>query len=131
VVQDGFIRTRDLVRDLGDGFLVHMGRVDDVITVRGFKLASGEVETLLRSVPGVGAAFVFKSEHDETLVAAIVSNGQVARSDLARAASLHLERFKRPAAYFQVAELPTKGLGKADRREIIRRAANGEFEALN
>lgn len=51
-------RTGDLVRWLPDGALEYVGRSDDQITLRGFRIEPGEIEAALAAVEGVSAAAV-------------------------------------------------------------------------
>lgn len=52
---EGWLRTNDLARIDGDGFVYIDGRVDDVIVRGGFKVPLGELEALVRSHPDVRA----------------------------------------------------------------------------
>jgi len=51
-----YYRTGDLVRVRDDGRLDFMGRADDQVKWHGFRLELGEIESLLRTHPGVTAA---------------------------------------------------------------------------
>ncbi|GAA5207395.1 amino acid adenylation domain-containing protein [Streptomyces thinghirensis] len=59
-------RTGDLVRRLPDGTLEFVGRVDDQVKVRGFRVELGEIENALHSHPAVRGAVVTTQADGET-----------------------------------------------------------------
>ncbi|KOX03182.1 amino acid adenylation domain-containing protein [Micromonospora profundi] len=116
-------RTGDRVRWLPDGNLDFLGRLDDQVKLRGFRIEPAEIETVLASHPDVAeAAVVLAGEGDDAELVAFVV-GQVASDTLRAFVARRLPRYMIPAAFMAVPQIPTNGNGKTDRRELARRAA--------
>jgi acyl-coenzyme A synthetase/AMP-(fatty) acid ligase len=116
-------RTGDRVRWRGDGQLEFLGRVDDQVKVRGFRVEPGEVEAALVGHAGVGEAVVVaRSDGDENrLVAYVVGVGGAeppgvseVRAFLGQRLPAHLV----PQVVVAVAALPRTASGKLDRRGL-------------
>lgn len=115
-------RTGDLVRLDGGGLLEYLGRADEQLKVRGFRVEPAEVEAALARFPAVSHAAVTAratSAGDRRLVAYYVPARDAVEAAALRAhmAGL-LPEYMVPAAFVAVSELPLTPNGKVDRRAL-------------
>ncbi|MCY7297023.1 non-ribosomal peptide synthetase, partial [Alteromonas sp. a30] len=120
-------RTGDLVRRLADGNLDFIGRMDNQVKLRGFRVELGEIETQLMAQTGVaGCAVVIKTdEHNEKrLVAYVVPDSQSASEALIAPEYLKqqlgqlLPDYMVPSAFVMMQALPLTPNGKLDQRAL-------------
>ncbi len=119
-------RTGDRLCWTDDGRLLFLGRVDDQIKLRGFRIEPGEIEAVLLELPEVEKAAVVVREGTQ-LVAFVevpvtvppntVPTATVAESWRERLAQ-RLPDFMVPARLVELAELPTLPNGKVDRNRL-------------
>ncbi|WP_184503642.1 non-ribosomal peptide synthetase [Streptomyces botrytidirepellens] len=113
-------RTGDRVRQQADGTLHFVGRSDDQVKVRGFRVEPGEIEAALTADPAVRQAAVTAdgAQHRRRLTAHLVlaEDGTVAdvRAGLTRRLPGHLV----PSAFVVHDRLPLTSNGKIDRRAL-------------
>nr|WP_052478143.1 non-ribosomal peptide synthetase [Kibdelosporangium sp. MJ126-NF4]CEL16415.1 Siderophore biosynthesis non-ribosomal peptide synthetase modules @ Bacillibactin synthetase component F [Kibdelosporangium sp. MJ126-NF4]CTQ90367.1 Siderophore biosynthesis non-ribosomal peptide synthetase modules @ Bacillibactin synthetase component F (EC 2.7.7.-) [Kibdelosporangium sp. MJ126-NF4] len=114
-------RTGDLVRRRG-GLLEFVGRADDQVKVRGFRVEPGEVETVLGRHPAVAACAVVVREDrpgERRLVGYVVPGPSgVDITALREHLSGVLPDYLVPATLVEIGELPLTGNGKLDRAAL-------------
>jgi O-succinylbenzoic acid--CoA ligase len=123
VENDGsrWYRTGDLGELGADGVLRIRGRADDVIISGGVKVALGEVERAVRSLPGLDQAVVVGVDDPEwgQRAAVAVAGESASLAELAAATdSAGLPPAGRPVRVESFDSLPMLASGKPDRRAI-------------
>ncbi|WP_230182617.1 non-ribosomal peptide synthetase, partial [Aquabacterium sp. CECT 9606] len=120
-------RTGDRVRQLGQqGGLAFLGRVDDQVKVRGYRVELSEVASALRAQPGVHEAAVVLVQEDDgrsALAAYVVPQADQAAQPLdvvALKAGLAavLPDYMVPSVIMVLAQLPLNANGKLDRQAL-------------
>ena len=122
-VTERVYRTRDRVRWLPGGTLEFLGRMDEQVKVRGFRVEPGEIEEALRTHPEVRDAAVVARDDapgGTRLVAYVVGSNFVPPDAAALRAHLRgtLPEYMLPAAFVPLGALPTTPAGKVDRRAL-------------
>ncbi len=112
-------RTGDLARWNADGTIEYLGRTDDQVKVRGFRVEPGEIEGVLSTHPSVAHAVVVVRE--QRLVAYVVPAGDTGRADTesirAHTAAV-LPAHMVPAVFVTLDALPLTPNGKLDRAAL-------------
>jgi acyl-CoA synthetase (AMP-forming)/AMP-acid ligase II len=121
VLRDGWLRTGDLGRLDGEGYLFIEGRLKEVIISGGENVSPEEVETVLARHPAVVEVAVFGVPHErwgEQVAAAVVARGDLSIDDLREFARASLAPFKLPGDLLLVERLPRTSAGKVQRGEL-------------
>jgi amino acid adenylation domain-containing protein len=120
-------RTGDRVR-WHRGTLEFLGRVDDQVKVRGFRVEPGEIETALRGHPAVAEAAVVArpdgagGRHLVAFVAP-VHGGALATAELREHLATFLPAWMVPSVFVSMDALPKGPMGKVDRHALPEAAA--------
>ncbi len=117
-------KTGDLVRYLDDGRLAYIGRIDDQIKIRGFRVELGEIQQQINA-SSVVKSNVVMAETDESstqLVAYVVTAEKMPEQKIIAAIKKQLEKtlpqYMRPSAYILLKQWPLTSNGKIDKQQL-------------
>ena len=136
VTVDGqrWYRTGDMARYHSDGTVEFVGRRDNRVKLRGFRVELGEVEAALETLDGVEAATALVTEDGRLAAAVHMATGTVGdpaltsenlRRDVATVLPAHMV----PATVVVVDALPVTANGKKDRTAVAAAVAAAEAES--
>jgi len=112
-------KTGDLVRFLEDGTIQFLGRIDQQIKLRGYRIELSEIEAALRRDAAVEDAVVIvrgDGTPGQRLVAYVVARGgALVSGDLRRRLRESLPDYMVPASFVLLEKLPLTPSGKIDR----------------
>lgn len=125
VLDQGWLRTGDLVTENDDGTYTFVGRKKDVIRRRGENLSPAEVEAALEHHPDVAEAAVIAvpselSEDDVKAFLVGAAGRTVDVSDVKAFAAARLAAFKVPRYYEVVGDLPHTPTGRLAKHKLPR-----------
>jgi amino acid adenylation domain-containing protein len=114
--------TGDLGRMLPDGFLIHLGRKDSMVKIRGYRVETSEIEAALLAHPQVQDAGVLpwdRESGEKYLVAYIVvrDNGAPTPDQLHRFLETKLPDYMMPSRFLFLTALPLTN-GKLNRAAL-------------
>ena len=113
-------RTGDVALVRPDGALELIGRTDDQVKVRGFRVDLGDVEAALHAHPGVKRCAVTLADRVSAggLWAYVVPRGSLDRADLVAFVRERLPDYMVPATIVLMDDLPLTPTGKVARRAL-------------
>ena len=114
--------TGDLARMRPDGQVECLGRTDDQIKIRGYRVELGDIESVLSKMPGVGAAcVVLRESHSGPALVGFVQaipRQNLACQEIRLAMAQSLPGYMIPSRIEVVDELPRLVSGKVDRAQL-------------
>ncbi|KAI1816179.1 acetyl-CoA synthetase-like protein [Poronia punctata] len=122
-VQDGtmMFNTGDLGRWTKEGELIPLGRKDDQVKIKGFRVELDGVTAAIESVPGVTKACALVI--DDKLWGFYSGNAPLHEGDMRSAVGKILPYYAVPAEWIHIASIPLTVNGKFDKRKLREMAA--------
>ncbi len=115
-------RTGDLGRYLSSGDLEYIGRMDNQIKIRGYRVEPEEIEAHLEQMDGIRQAVVAAvkaNETDKVLTAFYTGEKHLREQDMIEHLSLRLPSYMVPAVFRQVESFILSENGKIDRKRVL------------
>lgn len=126
------VETRDLGYRRGDGMLVFLSRLDDLVNVSGLNVYPKEVEDVVMTFRGIDDAVVFRKQDafaGERVALLFSAEQAVDQRQLRQWCGERLATHQMPTEILQVERVPRLANGKISRREVAARYDAGEFGA--
>lgn len=126
-LENGFLKTQDLVSVGENGFLYITGRKNDFINVMGKKVYPREIEDKMQFFPEIKESCVIAMPdptRGQIPVLCLVANGIIrskvsVESDLIAELSARLEEFKVPRTFVWMDKFPKSPIGKVLRSQLM------------
>ncbi|HVG21073.1 MAG TPA: condensation domain-containing protein, partial [Blastocatellia bacterium] len=114
-------RTGDVVRYVGGGEIEFIGRVDEQVKVRGYRIELAEVRAAITEQEGVKDAVVMVREDDQRgkrLVGYVVMEEGGSIEQVKSRVKERLPEYMIPSAYVRIEEVPVSRSGKVERARL-------------
>ncbi|MGB6164101.1 MAG: AMP-binding protein, partial [Pseudonocardiaceae bacterium] len=122
-MRDGWYRTGDLARRDEAGYFTITGRIKDLIIRAGENIHPGEIEDVLRVVPGIVDVAVVGKPHEvlgEVPVAfVVIGDGGLDPAQVFATCRERLSSFKVPEELYEIARIPRTASGKITRHVLL------------
>ena len=121
-------KTGDYGKKQSDGTLVFMGRKDDQVNIRGYRIEPKEIEAEVHKLPEVSECAVLKIKNqllEYQIVAYVVTSGEIKEKEVTDKLAEKLPFYMIPKIEF-VAKIPLTSNGKVDQQGLIKLAEEGD-----
>ncbi|OAB29609.1 hypothetical protein PMSD_21420 [Paenibacillus macquariensis subsp. defensor] len=121
VAGEKLYRTGDLVRWMPDGNIEYLGRIDNQVQLRGYRVELGEVESRLLQIAYVREAVAMIREDqlgERYLCAYVVAGEELAIPVMRETLAKSLPHFMIPSYFVQMDQMPLTPNGKVDRKAL-------------
>ncbi|MBK3473625.1 non-ribosomal peptide synthetase [Pseudomonas carnis] len=109
-------RTGDRARWNADGLLEYLGRLDQQVKLRGFRVEPEEIEALLLALGGIAQAVVLV--RDAQLIGYYTADTELDEQRVKTALAAELPEYMVPALLMRLDAMPLSPSGKLDRRAL-------------
>lgn len=114
-----FYKTGDLARQLPDGELVFLGRIDQQLKIRGYRIETDEIIHHLTYATGIRSAHVLAEQHGDDQELALFFEGDAAVTALMTFLKERLPAYMVPQHYYRVKQIPLTVNGKVDTKKLL------------
>ena len=113
-------RTGDLVKYNAEGEIEYMGRIDNQVKLRGFRIEMGEIESRAAQFSGIkmAVAEVKTLNNNESLVLYYSAGHKIEEAEIKAFLSETLTDYMVPTVYVQLEEMPLTPNGKVNRKAL-------------
>lgn len=113
-------RTSDLVKYNAEGEIEYMGRIDNQVKLRGFRIEMGEIESRAAQFNGIkmAVAEVKTLNNNESLVLYYSADRKIEEDEIKAFLSETLTDYMVPTVYVQLDEMPLTPNGKVNRKAL-------------
>ena len=111
-------KTGDLVKWDSNGHLIFLGRIDNQIKIRGFRVELSEITTVINSYEGIREAYtIFDTVHSQKSICSyLVADKRIDFGDLKKYLGNHLPKYMIPTYFMQLDFLPINQNGKVNKK---------------
>ncbi|MDQ0653232.1 non-ribosomal peptide synthetase [Pseudomonas cedrina] len=109
-------RTGDRARWSAEGVLEYLGRLDQQVKLRGFRVEPQEIEARLLALDGIAQAVVLV--RDGQLIGYFTAHGELDEQQVKTALAAELPEYMVPALLMRLDSMPLSPSGKLDRRAL-------------
>lgn len=109
----------DLVRFMPDGNIEFIGRIDEQVKVRGFRVELGEITNSLEAIPYIKQAVVIVKKDsigEEAICAYLESSQEIDINQIKNTLRVNLPEYMIPSYIMQLEAIPITGNGKVNKQ---------------
>ena len=131
-LRDGIFHSGDMGKRLPDGNLVITGRLNTMVKINGNRVEPGEIEAVLRRIPGIKNAAIrdFKGERQQVFLCAYyVAENDLTEEEIRTCLQRELPHYMIPAFFTRMDTIPINPNGKVNRFALPKPDVNAKSRA--